>query len=120
MIDHISLTVRDLSRSARFYAAALAPLGAGVEYQAEDSVGLGRPGAPQIWLAAAADPRPVHLAFTARTRDEVQRFHAAALAAGATDNGPPGLRPDYHPNYYGAFVRDPDGHNIEAVCHQSA
>lgn len=117
MIDHLNLSVHDLARSARFYAAALAPLGAGVVAEYPESVGLGRPEAPQIWLAPAAAVQPLHLALVAADRESVRRFHAAALAAGATDNGPPGLRADYGPSYYAAFVRDPDGHNLEAVCH---
>ncbi|MEZ4451363.1 MAG: VOC family protein [Nannocystaceae bacterium] len=119
MIDHLNLPVRDLARSARFYAAALAPLGAGVVAESPESVGLGRPDAPQIWLAPAAEVPALHLAFVAADRAAVRRFHAAALAAGATDHGAPGLRADYSPTYYAAFVRDPDGHNIEAVCHRA-
>lgn len=117
MIDHLSLSVRDLPRSTRFYAAALAPLGAVVGYEDETTAGLGRPDAPQLWLAPAAEVKPLHLAFRAASREQVRQFHAAAIAAGAQDNGAPGLRPHYHANYYGAFVLDPDGHNIEAVCH---
>jgi catechol 2,3-dioxygenase-like lactoylglutathione lyase family enzyme len=84
-------------------------------------VGLGRGGKPQLWLSHGEPPAsPLHIAFAARNRAEVDAFHAAALAAGGKDNGAPGLRPHYHPNYYGAFAIDPDGHNIEAVCHSAA
>lgn len=117
MIDHLSLHVRDLARSARFYADVLRPLGAGVAYQDEHTAGLGPPGSPQLWLSPGTSPQPVHLAFKATARAAVRAFYDAALAAGARDNGPPGLRPHYHEHYYGAFVLDPDGHNIEAVCH---
>ncbi|WAS95370.1 VOC family protein [Nannocystis punicea] len=117
MLDHLSLIVRDLPRSTRFYAAALAPLGAVVCHEDASTTGLGRPDAPQLWLAAAPEVQPIHLAFRAENREQVRQFHAAALAAGARDNGGPGPRVHYHPNYYAAFVLDPDGHNIEAVCH---
>lgn len=118
MLDHISLHVRDLAASVKFYVAALEPLGAGVVFfQNEQTAGIGPRHKPQLWLHPAQDVQPVHLAFSARDRDEVRRFYDAALAAGATDNGPPGPRPQYHRGYYGAFVRDPSGHNIEAVCH---
>jgi catechol 2,3-dioxygenase-like lactoylglutathione lyase family enzyme len=120
MIDHINLNVRDLDTATRFYRAALAPLGAAVIYQDGNTAGLGQPGKPCVWLAPAAKVHALHLAFTAADHEAVRRFHAAALAAGGTDNGPPGPRPDYGPDYYAAFVRDPDGHNLEAVCHGSA
>ena len=118
MFDHIGFRVRDVGASRKFYLAALAPLGVGVAMEAGGHVGLGRGGKPQLWLSQGDPPAsPLHLAFAARNRAEVDAFHAAALAAGAKDNGAPGLRPHYHPNYYGAFAIDPDGHNIEAVCH---
>lgn len=118
MIDHLTWTVRDIGRSKSFYSAALAPLGYGVVMEFEGMLGLGRPEKPFFWLKQGQTPTtPMHLAFRADDRRSVDAFHAAALAAGAQDNGPPGLRPDYHPNYYGAFVFDPDGHPIEAVCH---
>ena len=90
-------------------------------WRAAYGVGLGRGGKPQLWLSQGEPPvSPLHIAFAARNRAEVDAFHAAALAAGGKDNGAPGLRPHYHPNYYGAFAIDPDGHNIEAVCHSAA
>jgi catechol 2,3-dioxygenase-like lactoylglutathione lyase family enzyme len=117
MLDHIGFVVKDLEASRKFYAAALAPLGVGVAAEFGGHVGLGRDGRAQLWLSESDQPAsPMHLAFRARNRAEVDAFHAAALKAGAADNGPPGLRPHYHPNYYGAFAIDPDGHNIEAVC----
>jgi len=121
MFDHIGFRVRDLEASRRFYLAALAPLGVGVAMEGPYGVGLGRGGKPSLWLSPGEPPlSPLHIAFTAKNRAEVDAFHAAALAAGAKDNGGPGLRPHYHPNYYGAFAIDPDGHNIEAVCHSAA
>ena len=121
MIDHLTLTVRDVERSVAFYSRALAPLGYGVTMRFENFVGLGTPKKPFFWLKSGPTPsQPMHLAFVAPSRDAVDRFHAEALAAGAQDDGPPGLRPHYHPHYYGAFVVDVDGHPIEAVCHTPA
>jgi len=129
MLDHIGVTVSDFARSRAFYTRALAPLGIGplMEVSAEQSggcahVGFGGDGKAYFWLSDGDSTAPsgVHIAFAARTRAEVDAFHRAALAAGAHDNGAPGLRPHYHPTYYGAFVLDPDGHNIEAVCHAPA
>lgn len=117
MIDHVSLRVRDLGRSKAFYAQALAPLGAAVQMEFEGGAGIGRPGMPAFWLGQGEPPAPMHLAFSAQDRAAVDAFYQAALAAGARDNGPPGLRVNYSPTYYAAFVIDPDGHNIEAVCH---
>ena len=125
MIDHTGVTVSDFAASKAFYAAALAPIGYakllefGPEITGSVSVaGFGEPPKPDFWIhAGTPNVPPVHVAFRVPTRALVQAFHAAALAAGGTDNGPPGPRPHYHPAYYGAFVRDPDGHNIEAVCH---
>ena len=119
MFDHIGFRVRDVEASRKFYLAALAPLGVGVAMEHGRGVGLGRGGKPQLWLSQGGPPAsPLHIAFTARNRAEVDAFYAAALKAGARDNGAPGLRPHYHPNYYGAFAIDPNGHNIEAVCHR--
>lgn len=118
MLDHLTLTVRDLPRSLAFYTRALAPLGYGVTLRFENFVGIGTPKKPFFWLKSGPVPtQPMHLAFVAPSREAVDRFHAEALSAGAQDDGPPGLRPHYHPHYYGAFVVDVDGHPIEAVCH---
>ena len=116
MIDHLSLRVQDHPRAVAFYQAALAPLGYKVMMEFPGATGLGA-GMPDFWLMATDQPsNPTHLAFSA-ARDAVEAFHAAALAAGGTDNGAPGLRADYHPHYYAAYVRDPEGNNIEVVCH---
>jgi catechol 2,3-dioxygenase-like lactoylglutathione lyase family enzyme len=128
MIDHLGLDISDPSRSRRFYEAALAPLGYRVlmevpkEYTGGVVVfGMGVPPKPDFWLHEGTPQRPpLHVAFRAENRAVVRAFYEAALGAGGTDNGPPGLRPHYHENYYGAFVRDPDGHNIEACCHEPA
>lgn len=126
MLDHIGFPVADLARSRAFYEAALAPLGYAVRMEVpaeltggEAHLGLGAPGKPDFWLSSGgALGGRLHVAFSAPDRATVDAFHAAALAAGGRDNGGPGLRPHYHPNYYGAFVLDPDGHNVEAVCHR--
>lgn len=127
-IDHIGLGVSDFSRSKSFYAAALKPLGISIVMEFSEGeigddahCGFGRGEKPFFWIASGA-PRsgPLHVAFTAPDRATVDRFHTAALAAGGRDNGAPGLRPHYHPDYYGAFVLDPDGNNVEAVCHAAA
>ncbi|MFT3664973.1 VOC family protein [Piscinibacter sp.] len=119
MFDHLGLGVSDLPRSKAFFLQALAPLQAAVVMEGPYGVGIGRKGKPSLWLSQAQAPSaPVHIAFVADSRAEVDAFHAAALAAGGRDNGAPGLRPHYHPDYYGAFVIDPDGHNVEAVCHK--
>jgi catechol 2,3-dioxygenase-like lactoylglutathione lyase family enzyme len=126
MIDHIGVSVSDLAAARAFYAAALAPLGMSVQMEVTEEetgghgahLGFGRPGKPGFWIGTGqAKSGPVHVAFAAATRGDVDAFHAAALAAGGRDNGAPGLRRHYHPDYYGAFVLDPDGNNIEAVCH---
>jgi len=136
MIDHMGLPVGDVARATEFYLKALAPLGYGIvmEVSAADtghgaSVGFGPPGEPadfqsgkpSFWIGE--DGRvtpPVHVAFAAPSRGAVDAFYRAALAAGGKYNGAPGLRPHYHANYYAAFVLDPDGNNIEAVCHAPA
>jgi catechol 2,3-dioxygenase-like lactoylglutathione lyase family enzyme len=121
VFDHVGITVKDLAKSKAFYAAALKPLGLvqGTEFPGWTS--FGPPGRSRFWIAqgspSAAAPR-MHLAFTA-DRSGVDAFYAAAMATGGTDNGAPGLRPHYHEHYYGAFVLDPDGYNIEAVCHEA-
>jgi catechol 2,3-dioxygenase-like lactoylglutathione lyase family enzyme len=118
MIDHIKLFVADPAASRAFYEAALAPLGYRVMLQpAPGVVGMGTD-RPDFWLAPTDGPATVsHVSFRADSEEQVKRFHAAALAAGATDNGQPGPRPHYHQNYYGAFALDPDGNNVEAVYH---
>ncbi len=128
MIDHMGITVADFDRAKAFYDAALAPIGASLimmvppEYTNGVKVGgFGRDGKPSYWLTEGKPPADrLHVAFTARSRAEVDAFYDAAIAAGGRDNGKPGLRPHYHPNYYGAFVFDPDGNNIEAVYHGDA
>ncbi len=121
MFDHLGFGVSDLPAARSFFLAALAPLGIGVVMEGDYGVGIGKKGKPALWLSpAATNTAPMHLAFTADTRAEVDAFHKAALAAGGKDNGAPGLRPHYHANYYGAFVIGPDGHNVEAVCHKPA
>jgi len=117
MLDHISLRVNDYARALAFYRSALAPIGYEVVMEFPGAAGLGEKGKPDFWLMQSDQPlHQTHVAF-ASDRACVDAFHAAALAAGGTDNGPPGLRLDYHPNYYGAFVLDPEGNNIEVVCH---
>ena len=117
MLDHIGLVVVDFDKSVAFYESVLAPLGVAVLMRSSSEVGFGRDGRPQFWIYRGASSGRMHLAFTARTEGEVRAFHAAALAAGARDNGAPGLRAHYDPNYYSAYAIDPNGHNIEAVCH---
>ncbi|MGA2043704.1 MAG: VOC family protein [Roseiarcus sp.] len=117
MFDHIGFSVEDFPASRAFYLAALAPLGFGVVAEFGEQVGMGADGRAQFWFGAGGQPPSgLHIAFAARSRAEVRAFHTAALAAGARDNGPPGLRPHYDPHYYGAFAIDLNGHNIEAVC----
>ena len=117
MIDHVGLVVSDLERSKDFYAAALAPLGYSVFRAVESHVGFGQEH-PDFWISLRGEATGgAHVCFRCEDRAAVDAFHAAALAAGGTDNGAPGLRPLYHQHYYGAYVRDPDGHNVEAVCH---
>lgn len=118
MIDHIGFPVSDFARSKAFYTAALAPLKLVSVTLGDDGAGFGYPGRPQFWIGAGKPlSGRLHVAFVADDRAAVQAFHVAALKAGGTDNGAPGLRPEYHASYYAAFVLDPDGHNVEAVCH---
>jgi catechol 2,3-dioxygenase-like lactoylglutathione lyase family enzyme len=124
VIDHIGFPVADFPRSKAFYTKALAPLGYAlvmeVQQNERDSpaAGFGANGKPDFWIGGEGGlNRAMHVAITANDRATVDAFYRAALASGGKDNGAPGLRPHYHPNYYGAFVLDPDGHNIEAVCH---
>jgi catechol 2,3-dioxygenase-like lactoylglutathione lyase family enzyme len=118
MIDHIGLRTNQFDKLAAFYEKALAPLGYSKLVQFDDAAGFGRDKKPSFWLGASDGAvSSLHIAFVSPTRAAVKAFYDAALAAGARDNGKPGLRPDYHANYYAAFVIDPDGNNIEAVCH---
>jgi len=117
VLDHVTLRVHDLSTSKAFYAAVLSPLGYAVIAEYPEAIGLGAAGKPDFWLTPDPAAAPQHVAFAAPTRAAVDAFHAAALAAGGRDNGAPGLRLHYHPNYYGAFVDDPSGHHMEAVIH---
>lgn len=116
-LDHIGLNVSDLARSKAFYAEALGPLGYEVIMELEGVAGLGATGKADFWLAEGEPRAPIHIAFASGDRATVDAFHGAALAAGGTNNGQPGLRPHYHEHYYGAYVHDPDGNNVEAVCH---
>lgn len=120
MIDHTGFNVTDLKKSREFYEAALGPLGYKMIFEVPGGVGMGFgvPPKPDFWIGRGTPHTPrQHIAFRANTRAEVDAFYRAALAAGGKDNGPPGPRPHYHPNYYGAFVLDLDGYNVEAVCH---
>jgi catechol 2,3-dioxygenase-like lactoylglutathione lyase family enzyme len=118
VFDHIGFNVSDFAASREFLVKALRPLGIVVLQEGDGWAMVGRQGEGQFWFGSfGASPGPIHVAFAARNREDVRQFHAAALAAGGKDNGGPGLRPHYHPNYYGAFVIGPDGHNFEAVCH---
>jgi len=118
MIDHVSVRVQDFPRLLAFYRDALAPIGYSVIMEYPGAVGLGAQGKPDLWLMQTEQAvNPTHVALSTARRDLIDAFHAAGLAAGGTDNGPPGLRVDYHPSYYAAFVRDPEGNNIEVVCH---
>jgi catechol 2,3-dioxygenase-like lactoylglutathione lyase family enzyme len=127
MIDHVGFPVSDYARSKTFYEKALAPLGYTLikEYNAAQTesgspaAGFGRDGKPDFWIGGEGGlGGQLHIALAVNDRATVEAFYQTALAAGGRDNGPPGLRPHYHRNYYGAFVLDPDGHNIEAVCHR--
>jgi catechol 2,3-dioxygenase-like lactoylglutathione lyase family enzyme len=126
MLDHVALSVKDFERSKAFYLAALAPLSISLlmEVGAEETgggafAGFGAEGKPFFWIGERNDTTgPAHIAFTAPACAVVDAFYAAALHAGGKDNGAPGLRSHYHDNYYGSFVLDPDGNNIEAVCHK--
>jgi catechol 2,3-dioxygenase-like lactoylglutathione lyase family enzyme len=137
MIDHVGFSVSDYARAKAFYEKALAPLGyalimeVGPPHSEQSAAGFGSGGKPDLWIGGTpslpspasgrgAGRGPLHIAIQAKDRPTVDAFYRAALAAGGKDNGPPGLRPHYHANYYGAFVLDPDGHNIEAVCHAPA
>ena len=119
MIDHIGVVCSDLDRSIAFYQKALAPLGYEMLRKFEGfAAGFGVAPKPDFWIGKGDVKQPVHVAFRATGRAQVRAFYEAALAAGGKDNGAPGPRPHYHEHYYGGFVTDPDGHNIEAVCHE--
>lgn len=122
MFDHVKFGVSDFEASKAFFLAALAPLGVEIGDEGAPTYGveLVVPGGEVSLILFQSDvkPAPLHLAFAAATRAQVDAFYRAALAAGAVDNGPPGLRPQYHARYYAAFVIGPDGHNVEAVCQQ--
>lgn len=119
MIDHIGIAVTDLDKSVEFYTKALAPLGyvMMMKYPGQ-AAGFGVPPIPDLWLGQSDAPKRAHVAIRASGRAAVRAFYEAAIAAGGKDNGPPGPRPQYHEHYYGAFVLDADGNNIEAVCHE--
>lgn len=119
MLDHLIVTVAEFDRSRAFYLDALRPLGYEVVLEMGRAAGFGIGGKPEFFIREG-DPLkpPIHLAFRCADRPTVDAFYDAALASGGKDNGPPGLRTGYHPSYYGAFVIDPDDHNIEAVCHE--
>ena len=120
MFDHIALRTADVDALTSFYEKALAPFGVTKLMEFDGTVGLGTD-MPRLWLGESdEDTSSVHLAFAAPTRAAVDAFYAAAMAAGGTDNGGPGLRTDYTPTYYAAYVIDPDGNNVEAVCHAPA
>jgi catechol 2,3-dioxygenase-like lactoylglutathione lyase family enzyme len=127
VLDHIGINATDYERSKAFYTKALAPLGITVVMEFGKAAGFGRDRKPDFWIGQGqtsfqkpeqlAHITPVHVAFVANSKAEVDAFYAAAIAAGGRDNGKPGMRTEYHPRYYGAFVIDPDGHNVEAVTH---
>jgi catechol 2,3-dioxygenase-like lactoylglutathione lyase family enzyme len=119
IIDHIGLAVSDYEQSKAFFTQALAPLGIEPVMEVEGWAGFGKHGKPEFWFGTHTQKQnPMHIAFLAENRAQVNAFYETALKIGGKDNGPPGIREIYHPNYYGAFVIGPDGHNIEAVCHQ--
>ena len=119
MFDHVGFGVSDYAASKAFFLEALKPLGVAVVMEGPYGVGLGQNGKPSLWMYQTTEtPARLHIALAAANRKQVDEFHRAAIGAGGKDNGAPGLRPHYHPDYYGAFVIGPDGHNIEAVCHK--
>ncbi|MDF1795766.1 MAG: VOC family protein [Coxiellaceae bacterium] len=119
IIDHVGFAVSDLEASKAFYNQALGPLGVAKLMEIDhQSVGYGKEGKTEFWINSDTDNiKPMHAAFVAQNHNEVMAFHAAAIAAGGKDNGEPAIRSHYHSNYYAAYIIDPDGHNIEAVCH---
>ena len=120
MLDHIGIDVQNYDKSTTFYKAALAPLGYALIMEVHGWAAFGAGGRPDFWIQQGMSTAPpIHLAFRSESRAAVRAFYESALKVGGKDNGPPGVRAIYHPHYYGAFVIDPDGHNIEAVCHNS-
>ena len=120
MIDHVTANVTDIERGKQFYERSLAPLGYTLRMEFPGAAGFGAADSmPDFWIGSSQERGATHVAFSAPDRAAVDAFHEAALAAGGTDNGPPGLRPHYHETYYAAFVHDPDGNNIEAVSHRA-
>ena len=120
ILDHIGISVSDYAASKAFFTAALAPLEIALVSETHGWAGFGKAGKPEFWLGQGAVAHaPMHIAFLAESRRQVQDFYEAALAAGGKDNGAPGIRAHYHAHYFGAFVIGPDGHNIEAVCHSA-
>ncbi len=119
MIDHISLRVKHYAKAKPFYLAALKPLGYEMVMEFDGSGGMGIAGKPDLWLSEDEHAKATHVAFAAENRAAVDAFYTAAMAAGGKDNGKPGIRKDYHPNYYAAYVHDMDGNNIEVVCHRA-
>jgi catechol 2,3-dioxygenase-like lactoylglutathione lyase family enzyme len=118
IIDHFGFHVSDFPSSKAFYIQALKPLGIGIAKEGEGWAFFGKDGRGQFWIDSfGKSPGGIHIAFSAESREQVRAFFAAAITAGGKDNGAPGVRSQYHPNYYGAYVIDPDGHNLEAVCH---
>ena len=115
-IDHLAIPVRDIAASTHFYEAALEPFGVEMA-ELEGAVGF-HLGSVDFFVTEGEPAAPMHIACAAPNRGAVEAFHAAALAAGGRNNGSPGLRPRYHPDYFGGYVLDPDGHNVEAVCHR--
>lgn len=117
IFDHIVLIISDADKSKNFYLNALSPLGIKLIREDDGCIGFGTQNKPSFWICKEDNvQKPMHIAFIAENRKAVNEFHKAALKAGGKDNGAPGIRANYHPHYYGAFVIDPDGHNIEAVC----
>jgi catechol 2,3-dioxygenase-like lactoylglutathione lyase family enzyme len=118
VFDHLGFNVTDFAKGKQFFIEALKPLGMAITQEGEGWVMIGRRGEGALWVGSfGGTPGPIHVAFAAANREQVRQFYAAAIAAGGVDNGAPGIRQKYHPNYYGAYVIGPDGHNIEAVCH---
>ena len=119
IIDHIGIAISDYDQSKEFYTKVLAPLNIKLVVEDQGWAGFGKNGKPDFWFGTDEKIQsPMHIVFIAESREKVNQFYEAAIAVGAKDNGKPGIREIYHSDYYGAFVIDPDGHNIEAVCHR--